>query len=405
MLNELFSIQTRIVSVLSTKFQRNAYQEINWKKRLITIVGARGTGKTTLLLQHYIKEYNDVNKCLYLSADHPLVLKTGIYEIAQEYFKFYGNCIIVDEVHKQKDWSIDIKALYDAYPDKKIIISGSSVLNILFEKGDLSRRSLVYKLHPLSFREFLELRNGKKSDIISISQVFKDHVHIASNLMQKYPQLLKDFKFYLACGNYPYIIEHSPDEYYNLLSNTLDKTIYEDITTIKTLKMFSGSKLKSLLAYIATSKIPLFNVENLKSNLDISRETVYEYLNLLERAEIVQIIPTVSKKVRAFKHSKILFKSPNIYYCIAHEMWKNDEIGNVRESFFASQLRPYYPLFSSRKTDFILMDKKNPVEIEVGGKNKKKKQIKDIQSAYIFKDDIEIGHANVLPLYLAGFCY
>lgn len=405
MLQELFSIQNRLAAFISRDFQRSMYQHINWNKRLITIVGARGTGKTTLVLQHYLTQYNDINKCLYISADNPLVLKSGIYKIAQEYFKYYGNCLIVDEVHKHKDWSVDIKALYDAYPDKQFIILGSSVLNILFEKGDLSRRAIIYKLYPLSFREFLHLWHGKQSEIITISQLLENHVQTASKIMQIYPQILKDFKLYLECGSYPYILDHSPEEYFNVLSNTLDKVIYEDITTIKALKMFSASKLKSLLAYIATSKIPLFNIENIRSNLEISRDTIYDYFNLLKRAEIIQIIPTISKKVRAMKHSKILFASPNIYYAIAHEMWKNGETGNVRESFFASQLIPNYPVFSSMQTDFIVMDKGNPVEIEVGGRNKKKKQIKNIQSACIFKDGIETGHANVVPLYLAGFLY
>jgi len=405
MLQELFSIQNRLAATISKDFQRSMYQQINWNKRLITIVGARGTGKTTLVLQHYLKQYNDINKCLYFSADNPLVLKSGIYAISQEYFKYYGNCIIIDEIHKHKDWSIDIKALYDAYPDNQFIILGSSVLNILFEKGDLSRRAIIYRLYPLSFREFLYLWHGKQFDVITISQLFENHVEIASKLMQLYPQILKDFKLYLKCGSYPYIIDNSPDEYFNVLSNTLDKVIYEDITTIKTLKIFSGSKLKSLLAYIATSKIPLFNIENIKTNLEISRDTLYDYFHLLQRSEIVQIIPTQSKKVRVLKHSKILFTSPNIYYAIAHEMWKNGETGNIRESFFASQLSPNYPVFSSIKTDFVVMDKGNPIEIDVGGRNKKKKQIKNIQTAYIFKDGIETGHANVVPLYLAGFTY
>ena len=405
MLQELFSIQNRLVASISKDFQRSMYHQMNWNKRLITIVGARGTGKTTLVLQHYLKEYNNIDKCLYISADNPLVLKSGIYAIGQEYFKYYGNCLIVDEVHKHKDWSIDIKALYDAYPTKQFIVLGSTVLNILFEKGDLSRRAIIYKLHPLSFREFLHLWHGKQFNSINFSQLLENHVQIASRVMQIYPQILKDFKRYLECGSYPYILENSPDEYFNVLSNTLDKIIYEDITTIKTLKMFSGSKLKSLLAYIATSKVPLFNIENIKSNLDISRDTLYEYFHLLKRAGIVQIIPAVSKKVRALKHSKILFSSANIYYAIAQEMWKNGDKGNIRESFFASQLSPNYPVFSSRQTDFVIMDKENPVEIEVGGKNKKKKQIKNIQSAYIFKDGTETGHANVVPLYLAGFIY
>jgi hypothetical protein len=182
--------------------------------------------------------------------------------------------------------------------------------------------------------------------------------------------------------------------------------IYEDITTIKTLKSFSSLKLKKLLGFLSTSKIPLFNLETLKNEIDVSRDTLYEYFDLLERAEIVKIVRTQSKNIRAFKNSKILFKSPNLYFTIAFELWKSDiEKGNIRESFFASQVSKEYPVFSSLKTDFLVLNKKQRIEIEVGGKSKGRKQIKGLTDAFVFKDGIEIGHANVIPLYLIGFLY
>ncbi|MEA2084172.1 MAG: AAA family ATPase [Thermodesulfobacteriota bacterium] len=406
MLNELFGIHARTISKISLNFKRHLYKRINWDQRMIIITGARGTGKTTMVLQHYLETYNDIKKCLYISADNPLVLKTGIYNTGSEYFKYYGGCLIVDEVHKQKDWSVDVKALYDAYPDKKFIILGSSTLNILYEKGDLSRRSVLYRLQPLSFREYLELKYQKQLQKLTFSQILSDHVKISGELVSRFKTILGDFNDFLMNGSYPFFLEFSQNEYFDILFNVLDKIIYEDISTLKSLRSFSSLKLKKLLAFIAVSKIPLFNIESLKVEIGVSKDTLYEYFDLLDRAEIVKIIRTESGSMRALKNSKILFTSPNIYYSIAFESWKRDaDKGNIRESFFASQIGGAYPLFSSMNTDFLLIDGRKRFEIEVGGKSKKKKQIKNLKDASVFKDGVETGFANSIPLYLAGFIY
>ena len=406
MLNELFNIHSRQLSRLPMNFKRYLYDEINWDNRLNIITGARGTGKTTLVLQHFVERYNDMKKCLYFSADNPLVLKNGIYNTGSEYFKFYGECLIIDEVHKQKDWSIEIKGLYDAYPDKKLIVLGSSTLNILYEKGDLSRRAVIYSLQPLSFREYLKIKYDKSLPYYSLSEVLSDHIEIAGRLTSDFKTILGDFNDFLVSGSYPFFSEYSREEYFKVLANVIDKMIYEDITTIKTLKSFSSLKLKKLLGFLSFSKIPLFNLETLRNEIEVSRDTLYEYFDLLNRAEIVSIVGTESKKMTTFKNSKILFKSPNIYFTIAYEFWKNDiERGNIRESFFTSQIAKHYPLYSSMNTDFLVKDKTRRIEIEVGGKSKRRKQIKDLDDAYVFKDGIEIGYADSVPLYLAGFLY
>jgi uncharacterized protein len=406
MLNELFTIQNRVVSNVSLAFKRYLSQSINWDHRLIIIKGGRGTGKTTLVLQHYLEKYDDLKKCLYISADNPLILKSGIYQTGVTYFKYYGDCLIIDEVHKQKDWSLEIKALYDAYPDKKFIVLGSSALNILSEKGDLSRRGVIYTLPVLSFREYLELKYKKQLDSYTFAGVVSDHVNICSRLMSEFRTILGDFTDYTASGSYPFFLGATQAEYLNALSNVIDKIIYEDIPAIKALRAYSSLKLKKLLAYLATSSIPLFNIESLKVEIEVSKDTLYDYFDLLNRADILEIVRTESKNMRVFKNSKILFKSPNTYYAIAYELWKSHvEKGNIRESFFASQTGYKYRLFSSAHTDFLLFDGLNRIEIEVGGKRKKKKQIKNLKDAYIFKDDIEIGAGNSIPLYLAGFLY
>jgi uncharacterized protein len=406
MIEELFAIQNRLVHTLPVDFRRSLYDAVNWNQRMIILTGARGTGKTTMVLQHYLEKHQDVKRCLYMSADNPLVLKTGIYQTAAEYFKYYGDCVIVDEVHKHKDWSVEAKALYDAYPDKQFIILGSSTLSIKSEKGDLSRRALSYSLPPLSFREYLQLNYQTVYPVCSLSQILEDHENLSGRLVAAHKNILADFNEFLMMGSFPFFLNNTMDEYFNILSNVVDKVIYEDISTIKTLKSFSSLKLKKLLAFIALSKIPLFNIESLKTEIEVSKDTLYEYFDLLDRADLVDIVRPPSANMRAFKNSKILFKTPNLYYAIALESWKQDaDKGNVRESFFSSQTAIRYRIFSSLNTDFVIREGKREFEVEVGGRSKKKKQIKGLGNAYIFKDGIELGMGNTLPLYLAGFLY
>ena len=406
MIEELFAIQNRLVLNLPFDFKRNLYDVINWNQRMIILTGARGTGKTTMVLQHYLERYQDVKHCLYIPADNPLVLKTGIYQTVVEYFKYYGDCVIIDEVHKQKNWSVDVKALYDAYPDKQFIVLGSSTLSIKSEKGDLSRRALSYSLPSLSFREYLQLKYQIVDPVCTFSQMLGDHENLAGHLIRVHRNILTDFNEFLMIGSFPFFLNKTVDEYFNMLSSIVDKVIYEDISTIKTLKSFSSLKLKKLLAFIALSKIPLFNIESLKTEIEVSKDTLYEYFYLLDRADLVDIVRTTSANIRAFKNSKILFKSPNLYYAIALESWRQEaDKGNIRESFFSSQLGTRYSIFSSLNTDFVVREGKREFEAEVGGRSKKRKQIKGLGNAYIFKDGIEIGMANTLPLYLAGFLY
>jgi uncharacterized protein len=394
MLKDLFVIHNRIVQNTPIIFKRFLFNRINWNNRLIVIVGARGTGKSTLVLQHFHEKYNDIEKCLYLLADNPLVIKDGIYNTVAEYFKYYGECVIIDEVHKFSNWSEEVKALYDAYPDKNFIILGSSALNILGEKGDLSRRGIIYKLPYLSFREYISLKYNIEYKESSFSEIINNHLSLSQKIVKNSDKILSIFQDYLSSGNFPFFINHTENEYFNIISNIIDKVVYEDIPSIHPIDSSSTQKIKKLLGFLALSKIPLFNVESSKIGIGCSKETLYDYFDLLERAEIISIIKTQSKNVRVIKNSKILFKGTNYYHALAYEMWKNDlEKGNIRESFFASQiLKDDYKLYTSDNVDFTIIDKQGQsYEIEVGGISKKKKQIETLPNGYIFKDGIELG--------------
>ena len=405
-MEEYFSIQTRIAEAVDMSFIRSAYEKIQWNSRLIGILGARGTGKSTLVMQYFKNKFNDPEKCLYISADNPIVLGRGIYSIVSEFFKMYGNTVIVDEVHKQKNWSLEIKALYDSFPRKQIIVLGSSAAAILQEKGDLSRRMKLYHCPVLSFGEFLSIRHKTSIQNYSFEEIIQDHSKICRNVLKRIPDILMEFREYLQFGSFPFFIENSRDEYLSLLENVLDKVIYEDIQTVKSLKNFSALKMKKLLGFLALSPIPLFNTETLKNKMEVSKDTLYDYFDLLERTNILQIIRSAGKPETGLKNAKVFFQSPNYYYCIAENFWKNSaDTGNIRESFFVSQISQFLPIKSSDSADFTVYIKKKIYELEIGGRSKSKKQIEGLSNAYVFKDGIEVGAGNVIPLYLTGMLY
>lgn len=403
-ISELFNIQNNIIKNISLDFKRSLYKDINWNARMITITGARGTGKTTMVLQHYIEKYNNIKKCLYFSADNPLILKNGIYNTVKEYFKYYGECVIIDEIHKQNNWSEEIKALYDSYPDKKFIILGSSKIDILNAKGDLSRRTLIYNLKSLSFREFLILKHNKKIEKISLEKIIENHETISLELKNKIPNILGEFKEYLKQGAYPFFYNYSYPEYKSILNNVIDKIIYEDLSSIKNIKYSSINSIKKLIAFLTTSKIPTINVSSTCKEIGVSKETLYEFLDLLERADLIHIIREDNSKSRSIKNSKILFYNPNLYYSLAEEMWNSSaDLGNIRESFFVSQIKNIEKIQASKIVDFTVNYDGKIIECEIGGKNKSRKQIKNIDNGYIFRDDQINGFGNIIPLYLIGF--
>ncbi len=406
LLADLFALQLRVMHAVKTDFRRYLYSRINWNNRLIGIIGGRGTGKTNLLLQYYCDAYNDPKKCLYISADNPLVMQNGIYATVAEYFKYYGECVIIDEIHKQNNWSIDVKALYDGYPNKQFVISGSSIISILNEKGDLSRRIVLYKLETMSFREYLNFIYKKKHECVSFDTIVKDHTRTSGTILQHHPRVLNDFKVFLQSGNFPFFIDHTREEYFSLLLNVIDKIIYEDIPSIKSLHSTTSFKLKKMIGFLALSKIPVLNITSLTSEIEVSKDTLYMLFDLLNRAEILNIVRIGGPNLKVMKYSKILFKSPNIYYALSENWWVHDpDPGNIRESFFASQVGSVLDIHTSAEVDFMVGSDNNVYEVEIGGKNKSRKQLKRIDSGLLFKDNIEIGTGDEIPLYLAGFLY
>jgi len=405
---EFYSIQQKLTNNVPTNFKRYLFTKINWDNRMIAIAGARGVGKTTMILQYIIEKYNDPERCIYISADNPFLLKEGLYEIGREHFKYKGECIVFDEIHKYENWSDELKALYDAYPDKRFIILGSSKLNILNQKSDLSRRMIIYNLKMLSFREYLILKHEINTKPFLLEEILNDPTGISSRIIKDFPNILSDFQEYLKFGCFPFFLEFKSDEYYSVLNNIIDKVIYEDIPTIKEIKFLSSIPIKKLIAFLAMSPIPTLNLSSLCNEIGSSRETLYTFLDLLERADLINIAKKRDKNLGSFKYARFFFYNSNYYYAIANEKWTHTEAnkGNVREAFFVSQLEGAYPIFTSYISDYSVdVNPDFSAEIEIGGKNKGNKQIRNAENGFVFKDDQKIGGGNIIPLYLAGFLY
>ncbi len=399
MLEELFEIQVRLAAYIPKKFKRFLFHEINWDAKCIGIVGARGVGKTTLVLQYYAENFSSPEECLYLSADHVLVVGYGLYRIAKEFFSLGGKVIIFDEIHKYPSWSQELKNIYDSFPDKKIIFTGSSSLHILKEKADLSRRAVIYELPGLSFREFLSLSESKDFGSLSLEEILLDHVRIASEISSQVV-IKKHFREYLRYGYYPFFVEGISD-YESKLLNAVEKIFYEDIPAIWKIKPGNIPVLKKFLWLIASSSPFQVNIEKLSRELKISKEYVYIYLEALERSGLIKTIYPLQRGYRLIrKPSKVYLHNPNLYYLFSSPSL-SPEIGSLRECFFINQVGFRYPLHAAPKGDFIV----NNYIFEIGGKSKTRRQVKNERNAFLVLDDIEIGVGSKIPLYLFGFLY
>jgi predicted AAA+ superfamily ATPase len=392
------------------KFKRYLFDEISWNSRLVGISGFRGTGKTIILLQSIndgLKAGETLSSYLYLLADQTMVVSDGLEVVASEFFRYGGKTLLIDEIHRYPQWSLILKNLYDTYPDKKIIFSGSSSLSLAQEGADLSRRALLYKLKPCSFREFLSLKYNRIFESYTWNDIRENHVDISHQLTKDYT-ILKEFEEYLASGCLPISREDQRQEIYWLRMNRLiDQVIYEDIGSES--YPFSSNQilLKHILGIIASSDPFVLNTEKLAQTLKISKNTLYRLLDILELSELIKVVYPKQEGYRKYrKSSKILLHFPNLYATLLPTTIVSPSyLGCIRESFFVSQIIDRYPIFLSSPMDFQVEINQQLVYFEIGGPNKKFNQVKDVENGYLLMDGIESGYKNTIPLYLMGFLY
>ena len=385
------------IATLSLDFQRYLVNDIDLNNKLIAVKGARGAGKTTMLLQIAKKNF-DLEKTLYVSLDHIYFLDNKLYYLAKEFSDTGGIHLLLDEIHKYPNWSREIKLIYDNFPSLNVIFTSSSMLEIYRGESDLSRRAVTYNLKELSFREFISLDLGLELPKFSFEDILKNHNQIATNLLSQIKPL-QLFGKYLKIGAYPYFKENEAD-YNQKLLNTINLIIEIDVNAVEDLNYETLVKLKKLLIAIASSAPFTPNITKLSEKVGVSRNTLIQAIKILDRAGLVNELYKDTSGIGVLtKPEKLFLNNTNLMYVLAKE---NINIGNVRETFFLNQFKGLREINLSVESDFII-DKK--YTFEIGGKSKTKKQIAKLDNAFIAKDNIEIGFGNYIPVWLFGFMY
>lgn len=370
-------------------FHRYKYGEIKWNARFFGVVGPRGVGKSTMLLQ-YIKENLTVNDTLYVSADHIYFAANSLVDLADRFVKMNGKHLVIDEIHKYPGWSRELKQIYDSHSELQVIISGSSILDIYKGMADLSRRVPIYEMQGLSFREYLMLFHEIDVPAYSLEEILS---HKAS-IPVAHPLPL--FQDYLKRGYYPF----GKDEELEMeLMQVINQTMEVDIPQFLEVNITTGRKLKQLLMVVAKS-VPFKPVmQKLADVTGINRNNISDYLIYMERAGMITQLRDSTGGIRGIgKVEKLYIDNTNLIYTLTP---REAEIGNVRETFFMNQMRVRHDIVSSSISDFQI----NDMTFEIGGRKKGQKQIESAAHGYIVKDDIETGFANVIPLWAFGLNY
>lgn len=398
-MEELFEKYQQKLRYTSTAIVRSIMHDINWNSRLIGVKGARGIGKTTLLLQYikiHLKEEQD--KALYVSLDNIWFSNHSLVELVDYFVKREGKYLFLDEVHKYPNWAQELKNIYDDFPTLKVVFTGSSLLEILNARADLSRRAIVYKMQGLSFREFIAFETGQFLDSYSLEEVLENHVEISKSVLSKIKPLPL-FELYLKQGYYPFYKEN-PEMYGSILLEIINMSLEIELPLLRKVDLGYVYKIKQLLLIISESVPFVPNTTKLSEKMGIVRGTLLLYLHYLDEIGITRNLNKESRGISKLqKPNKIFLDNSNLMFAIAP---KSTNIGNMRESFFANQLGYQHELSYIEQTDFLVA---NTYSFEIGGKSKGTKQIKELTNTFIAADNIEFGYKNTIPLWLFGFLY
>ena len=374
----------------TSTFHRYMFDQISWESRMFGLVGPRGVGKSTMILQ-YIKEHRDSRHILYIGADHLYFSSHTLIETVDEFAKEGGEQIFIDEIHKYENWSRELKQIYDSHPDVKVGFTGSSVLDIYKGFSDLSRRAPVFMMQGLSFREYLQLFHDIKVPVYTLDDVLAQKAKVAD---VSHPLPL--FRDYLQKGYYPFSGE---SDFGIRLRQVINQTMEVDIPQYANMNASTGRKLKKLLAVIAQS-VPFKPVmDSLATVVGVSRNVLPDYFLYMEQAGMIGQLRDDTGGIRGVgKVEKVYLDNTNMAYLLGGDA---ADVGNIRETFFFSQMRVVSDVISSHISDFEIAGK----TFEVGGKNKGKKQLSEAKEGYVVKDDIEFGSSNIIPLWAFGLLY
>jgi len=391
-------VYSRLIEATETNFIRYLYTEIDWDNRLIAISGSRGTGKTTLMLQYIKKELTDKSKALYVSLDNIWFTTHTLSELVEQFHVMGGERIFLDEVHRYPNWAIEIKNIYDSYPNMKIVFTGSSMLEIYQSQADLSRRAIHYSLYGLSFREFLEYKYNYRFPVVTLNDILTNHFNLSPGITSKI-KVIPCFIEYLMHGYYP-IFKENINTYPERIQGIVNAVIDADLPACSNIEYSSGIKIKKLLAIISSIVPYTPNISKLSSEIGISRNSILSYIHLLHKAHLIYSFVSDAKGMSQLtKPDKIYLDNTNLLYALSTA---NANDGNVRETFFANQLKVKHKVNATSQTDFLI---DSNYYFEIGGRGKGYEQIKHLTDSFIAVDGVESGFGNKIPLWLFGFLY
>lgn len=388
--NSLYEYMEEQLRLTPTIFKRYKYTEVDWQGRLTGIVGPRGVGKSTMLLQYIIENRND-GIHLYVTADDSYFSTHSLSALADEFVKEGGTHLYIDEVHKYSGWSSELKQIYDKHHELKVTFTGSSVLDITKGEADLSRRVVLEYMQGLSFREYLELYHGITVPVYTLEDILAHKVS-----MPYLPHPLPYFRQYLCDGYYPFARE---GRFATRMLQVVNQTIEVDIPQYADMKASTARKLKQMLVIVSGLAPVKPNAESLAREIGVSKNNIPDYMLYLEKAGMIgQLRDDTSGLMALGKVEKVYVDNPSLMTTLAGG---NPNIGNLHETFFYNQLREKYAITSSRESDFKI----NQYTFEIGGKKKGKKQIEDVPNGIVVRDDIEYGHDIIIPLWHFGLTY
>lgn len=397
--DQIQDISRRRVQEASSDTERFLLEKIDWRDRLICITGSRGTGKTTLILQHMRKEFADnPDAALYVSLDNLWFGTHSLSELVDTHYKNGGTHIFVDEVHYLKNWQQLLKNLYDDYRKLHIVYTGSSLLQIDADSGDLSRRQISYSLPGLSFREYLSFEGLGDFEAVTLSDLLKNHLKIARQMTENI-HILKHFSAYLAKGYYPFYKEVYAG-YEERLQQITNQILESDYPAVEAINYSTVQKIKKMLYILAQSCPQTPNMAELYRQLETDRNQGLKMLYTLDRANLLNLLPSEKSSLKNMaRPDKIYCDNTNIMYSLTEKV----DTGTKRETFFLNQLKSAgHTVLYPKQGDFSVDDR---YLFEVGGKKKSFEQIKDIDDSFLAVDDEEMGRRNRIPLWMFGLLY
>lgn len=382
---------------ISLSHIREIYNEIDWNERLIGIRGARGVGKSTLMLQRIKKAFPDKSKALYVSLDNIWFGNHNILELAEMALNEGITHLFLDEVHKFKGWQQQIKNVYDIFSSIKIVFTGSSLLEIDNSISDLSRRCRLYDMHGLSFREYLNFE-GNDFNVISLDRLLYEHRSLSIEISEKI-DVLKSFNKYIRFGYYPFYLEESRDGYLVRVNNIVRAVIENDIPAVENVEYLTLMRCKQIISILASQSPSNLSIKNTSELMGVTHSQLLKILSLLDRSHIIRLLfyKTEKNQKALLKPQKVLFNNTSIMVALEEE-----NIGKARETFVASMLSPRYTIGYPKKGDILI---ENRYLLEVGGKRKSFEQIADMPDSFLVVDDTVVGMGNKIPIWLFGFLY